>query len=51
MKLLKRIRQKQNFYDLPRKKQQELLLKAAKKANKQQKELEGRYLKLQTQGK
>ncbi len=38
-----------NFYELPEKKQKELLLKAAKSANKQQKTLETRYLKLQTQ--
>jgi hypothetical protein len=41
----------QAFYDLPQKKQQELLLKAAKKANKQQKSLETQYLKLQAQHK
>lgn len=35
-----------NFYDLPVKKQRELLLKAAKKANKEQKALEDHYLKL-----
>lgn len=38
-----------NFYALPEKKQKELMLKAAKSANKQQKQLENRYLKLQTQ--
>lgn len=48
MKLFTKTRK--NFYDLPKKQQQELLLKAAKKANKQQKSLEGRYLKLQAQG-
>jgi hypothetical protein len=36
-----------NFYELPAKKQKELLLKAAKSANKQQKSLETKYLKLQ----
>ncbi len=50
MKLFQRKTQR-NFYDLPQKKQQELLLKAAKKANKQQKSLESRYLKLQGQHK
>ena len=38
-----------NFYGLPEKKQKELLLKAAKSANKQQKSLETKYLKLQPQ--
>jgi len=47
MKLFKKT--PKNFYDLPEKKQKELLLKAAKSANKQQKTLEARYLKLQTQ--
>lgn len=51
MKLFKKTQQNQNFYDLSQKKQQELLLKAAKKANKQQKQLESRYLKLQAQSK
>jgi len=47
MKLFKA--QPKNYYELPEKKQKELLLKAAKSANKQQKTLENRYLKLQTQ--
>jgi hypothetical protein len=51
MKLFNKTQQKQDFYDLPKKKQQELLLKAAQKANKQQKQLENRYLKLQAQAK
>ena len=49
MKLLKK--RDRNFYDLPAKKQKELLLKAAKTANKEQKTLENRYLKLQAQSK
>ncbi len=49
MKLLRKAQP--NFNDLPQKKQQELLVKAAKKANKQQKTLEGRYLKLHAQSK
>lgn len=48
MKLFK-TKKPTNFYDLPDKKQKELMLKAAKSANKQQKALENRYLKLQTQ--
>lgn len=44
-------RKAQNFYDLPKKKREEILLKAAKKANKQQKSLESQYLKLQAQHK
>jgi diadenosine tetraphosphate (Ap4A) HIT family hydrolase len=47
MKLLKKT--PRSFFELPEKKQNELLLKAAKSANKQQKTLETRYLKLQTQ--
>jgi len=47
MKLFKKTQK--NFHDLPDKKQKELLLKAAKSANKQQKTLEAEYLKLQTQ--
>ena len=47
MKLFKKTTK--NYYELPEKKQKELLLKAAKTANKEQKELETRYLKLQTQ--
>lgn len=38
-----------SFYELPVKKQREVLLKAARSANKQQKALELKYLKLQTQ--
>lgn len=49
MNLLKK--RNHTFYDLPAKKQKELLLKAAKTANKQQKSLEAKYLKLQTQNK
>jgi diadenosine tetraphosphate (Ap4A) HIT family hydrolase len=48
MALLKK-KKPTNFYDLPEKKQRELMLKAAKYANKQQKALEIRYNKLQTQ--
>jgi len=40
---------KRNFLDLPEKKQKQVLLKAAKSANKQQKKLEVRYLKLREQ--
>ncbi len=47
MKLFKKA--DRNFYNLPEKKQKEVLLKAAKSANKQQKSLETKYLKLQTQ--
>jgi hypothetical protein len=47
MKLFKKA--DRNFYNLPEKKHKELLLKAAKSANKQQKTLETEYLKLQTQ--
>lgn len=39
------------FYDLPAKKQKELLLSAAKTANEEQKSLENEYLKLQTRNK
>ncbi len=49
MKLLNLKKKTNNFYELSEKKQKELLLKAAKGANKQQKDLESRYLKLQTQ--
>lgn len=48
MALLKK-KKPTNFYDLPEKKRKELMVSAAKSANKQQKALETRYLKLQTQ--
>lgn len=47
MKLFKR--SSRGLYALPEKKQKELLLKAAKSANKKQQALEARYNKLQTQ--
>lgn len=47
MKLFKKAQPKSTYFDLSKKQQQEVLLKAAKKANKEQKTLESRYLKLQ----
>jgi len=44
MKLLKK--KPQNFYNLPEKKKKDILLRAAKSANKQQQALEAKYLKL-----
>lgn len=46
MKLFTR-KQPKNFLDLPDKKQEELLLKAAKGANKRQQELERQYQRMQ----
>jgi hypothetical protein len=42
---------KQDFLKLPKKEQRKLLLKAAKFANAEQKRLENKYLRLQTQQK
>lgn len=44
-------KKERSFNNLPAKKQKEVLLKAAKTANKEQKTLENRYLELQTQSK
>lgn len=49
MKLFKK--SERTFNDLPAKAQKEMLLKAAKTANEEQKTLENRYLKLQTPNK
>ncbi|MEO8104756.1 MAG: hypothetical protein ABI602_00260 [Candidatus Saccharibacteria bacterium] len=48
MKIFKKS-QPANFGQLSEKKQKELLLKAAKSANQQQKQLESKYVKLQPQ--
>jgi hypothetical protein len=42
---------KRDFLKLPEKDQKKLLLKAAKSANAEQKKLENKYLRLQTQQK
>lgn len=49
MKLLRS--KKQDFLKLSKKEQKKLLLKAAKFANAEQKRLENKYLRLQTQQK
>jgi len=49
MKLLRR--KEKNFLKLPEREQKKLLLKAAKSANAEQKSLETKYLKLQSQQK
>lgn len=49
MKLLHR--RERNLLTLPEKEQKKLLLKAAKSANAEQKKLETKYLRLQTQQK
>jgi hypothetical protein len=44
-------KKERNFLKLPEKEQKKLLLKAAKSANVEQKNLERKYLRLQTQQK